>query len=165
ELPACCVALGAEFRIAGPKGERGVPADKFFTGVYATALQPGEILLGAQFPPRHPGYISRFAELVRRHGDYAMVGAAAHGRLDKDRLSDLRFVFFAVGDRPVVAKGLARTLEGKSLDAATIAAAVATLKEDLDPPGDLHASSKLKLHLAGVIARRMLNEYANHKGA
>jgi carbon-monoxide dehydrogenase medium subunit len=165
ELPACCVALGAEFRIAGPKGERSVPADKFFSGVYTTALQPGELLLGAQFPPRQAGYVSRFSELVRRHGDYAMVGAAAHGRLDKGRLSDLRFVFFAVGDRPMVAKGLARILEGKSLDAAAIDAAVATLNDDLDPPGDLHASSKLKLHLAGVIARRMLSEFANHKGA
>jgi len=165
ELPACCVALGAEFRIAGPKGERSVPADKFFAGVYTTALQPGEILLGAQFPPRQAGYVSRFMELTRRHGDYAMVGAAAHGRLDKGRLSDLKFVYFAAGDRPIQARELTRVVEGKPLDAATIDAAVAALKEDLDPPGDLHASSALKRHLAGVIARRMLNEYATHKGA
>lgn len=165
ELPACCVALGAEFRIAGPKGERSVPADKFFAGVYTTALQPGEILLGAQFPPRQAGYVSRFMELTRRHGDYAMVGAAAHGRLDKGRLSDLKFVYFAAGDRPIQARELTRAVEGKPLDAATIDAAVAALKEDLDPPGDLHASSALKRHLAGVIARRMLNEYATHKGA
>jgi carbon-monoxide dehydrogenase medium subunit len=165
ELPACCVALGAEFRIAGPKGERSVPADKFFAGVYTTALQPGEILLGAQFPPCQAGYVSRFMELTRRHGDYAMVGAAAHGRLDKGRLSDLKFVYFAAGDRPIHARELTRAVEGKPLDAATIDAAVAALKEDLDPPGDLHASSALKRHLAGVIARRMLNEYATHKGA
>lgn len=165
ELPACCVALGAEFRIAGPKGERSVAADKFFAGVYTTALEPGELLLGAQFPPRQAGYVSRFMELTRRHGDYAMVGAAAHGRLDKGRLSDLRFVYFAVGDRPTDAKRLARAIEGKPLDAGTIDAAVAALKDDLDPPGDLHASSVLKRHLAGVIARRILNEYSTHKGA
>lgn len=165
ELPACCVALGAEFRIAGPQGERSIAADKFFAGVYTTALEPGELLLGAQFPPRKAGYVSRFLELTRRHGDYAMVGAAAHGRLDKGRLSDLRFVYFAVGDRPTVATGLARAVEGKSLDAATLDAAVAALKDDLDPPGDLHASSALKRHLAGVIARRMLNEFATYKGA
>jgi aerobic carbon-monoxide dehydrogenase medium subunit len=165
ELPACCVALGAEFRIAGKKGERTVPADTFFAGVYTTALEPGELLLGAQFPPRRAGYVSRFMELTRRHGDYAMVGAAAHGKLDKGRLSDLKFVYFAVGDRPTAANGLARAVEGRPLDAATIDAAVAALKEELDPPGDLHASSALKRHLAGVIARRMLIEYASHKGA
>jgi len=163
ELPACCVALGAEFHIAGPKGERRVPADKFFTGIYSTALAPGELLLGAQFPPPKPGYVAKFLELTRRHGDYAMVGAAAHGKLDKGRLSDLKLVYFAVGDRPTVAKGVARGVEGKTLDAKTIDAAVAALKEDLDPPGDLHASSALKRHLAGVVARRLLNEYA--KGA
>jgi aerobic carbon-monoxide dehydrogenase medium subunit len=165
ELPACCVALGAEFRIAGPKGERSVPADKFFAGVYTTAIEPGELLLGAQFPPRQAGYVSRFLELARRHGDYAMVGAAAHGKLEKGRLSDLRFVYFAVGDRPTPAVALARAVEGKPLEAATIDAAVAALKDDLDPPGDLHASSALKRHLAGVIARRLLNDYAQHKGA
>jgi carbon-monoxide dehydrogenase medium subunit len=165
ELPACCVALGAEFRIAGPKGERSVPADKFFAGVYTTMLEPGELLLGAQFLPRQAGYVSRFLELTRRHGDYAMVGAAAHGKLEKGRLSDLRFVYFAVGDRPTRAVALARAVDGKPLDAATIDAAAAALEKDLDPPSDLHASSALKRHLAGVIARRLLNEYATHKGA
>jgi len=165
ELPACCVALGAEFRIAGPKGERSVAADKFFAGVYTTALKPGELLLGAQFAPRQAGYVSRFLELTRRHGDYAMVGAAAHGKLEKGRLSDLRFVYFAVGDRPIEAKGLVRAVEGKPLDAATIDTAVAAVAKDLDPPGDVHASGALKRHLAGVIARRLLNEYANQKGA
>lgn len=163
ELPACCVALRAELHVAGPKGERRVPADQFFTGIYSTALAPGELLLGAQFPPRQAGYVSKFMELTRRHGDYAMVGAAAHGKLEKGRLSDLRFVYFAVGDRPTVARALARAVEGKPLEAATIDAAAAALGEDLDPRGDLHASSALKRHLAGVIARRMLNDYA--KGA
>jgi aerobic carbon-monoxide dehydrogenase medium subunit len=164
ELPACCVALGAEFRIAGAKGERSVPADKFFAGVYSTALAPGELLLGAQFPARQPGYVSRFLELTRRHGDYAMVGAATHGKLENGRLSDLRFVYFAVGDRPTRAIALARAVEGKPLDGATIDSAVAALGKDLDPPADLHASSALKRHLAGVIARRVLNEYATHEG-
>jgi len=163
ELPACCVALGAEFHIAGPKGERRVAADRFFTGIYSTALAPGELLLGAQFPAQQPGYVSKFTELARRHGDYAMVGAAAHGKLDKGRLSDLRLVYFAVGDRPTAAKALATVVDGKPLDAKTIDAAVAALKDDLDPPGDVHASSALKRHLAGVIARRLLNDYA--KGA
>jgi carbon-monoxide dehydrogenase medium subunit len=165
ELPACCVALGAEFRITGPQGERRVPADKFFAGVYTTAIEPGELLLGAQFPARRAGYVSRFLELTRRHGDYAMVGAAAHGKLERGRLSDLRCVFFAVGDRPTPAVALARAVEGRPLEAATIDAAVAALEKDLDPPADLHASSALKRHLAGVIARRLLNEYAMHKGA
>src|SRR5258708_21084514 len=78
ELPACALALGATFVVAGKKGERRIAAEDFFKRLYATALKPGELLVAAAFPLPKPGYASAFGELPRRHGDYAMVGVAAH---------------------------------------------------------------------------------------
>src|SRR5947208_11129602 len=78
ELPACALALGATFVVAGKKGERRIAAQDFFKGPYPTALKPGELLVAAEFPLPKPGYASAFGELPRRHGDYAMVGVAAH---------------------------------------------------------------------------------------
>src|SRR6266699_914315 len=50
ELPACALALDATFVVAGKKGERRIPAQDFFKGLYATALKAGELLVAAEFP-------------------------------------------------------------------------------------------------------------------
>src|SRR5207247_4276939 len=54
ELPACALALGATFVAAGKKGERRIAARDFFKGLYATALQAGELLGAAGFPLPQP---------------------------------------------------------------------------------------------------------------
>src|SRR5215470_6746932 len=140
ELPACALALGATFIIAGRKGERRIAAEDFFKGLYATALKPGELLVAAEFPLPGPGDRSAFGELARRHGDYAMVGVAAHGSK-----KELRVAFFGVGDRPEV-------VEADSVDG--VLSRIAALA----PRGDLHASAETKLHLAKVLAGRVLSQ-------
>jgi aerobic carbon-monoxide dehydrogenase medium subunit len=100
ELPACCIALDATIVATSRKGERRIAARDFFRGVYETALAPGEILVAVEFPLPRPGARSAFAELSRRHGDYALAGVAAHE--DGER----RLVFFGVADRPVPEEGI-----------------------------------------------------------
>jgi len=158
ELPACALALVATFIIAGKKGERRVAAQDFFRGLYATALKAGEILVAAEFPRAKPGYASAFGELARRHGDYAMVGVAAHGSTQGGKFADMRVAFCGVGDRPARAAQFERALEGKPAAAATIAGALAKLDADLDPRADLHASAAMKRHLAKVLAGRVLRQ-------
>ena len=156
ELPACALALGATFVVAGRKGERRVTAQEFFRGLYATALKAGELLVAAEFPLPKPGYACAFGELARRHGDYAMVGVAAHGSTDGKKFSDMRVALFGVGDRPVRAARLERALDGRPAAAKTIEDALATLDAGLDPRADLHASAATKRHLAKVLAGRVL---------
>jgi carbon-monoxide dehydrogenase medium subunit len=158
ELPACALALGATFVIAGKKGERRVAAQDFFRGLYATALKAGELLVAAEFPRAKRGYASAFGELARRHGDYAMVGVAAHGSTLGGKFADMRVAFFGVGDRPARAAQFERALEGKPAAAATIEGALARLDTDLDPRADLHASAAMKRHLAKVLAGRVLRQ-------
>ncbi len=156
ELPACALALGATFVVAGKKGERRIAAEDFFKGLYATALKPGELLVAAEFPLPKPGYASAFGELARRHGDYAMVGVAVHGSRKGGKFSDMRVAFFGVGDRPQRTSGFEKALEGQS----AVDGALAKLDADLEPRADLHASAAMKLHLAKVLAGRVLGELA-----
>src|SRR2546428_1858289 len=148
ELPACALALGATFVVAGRKGERRVAAQDFFRGLYATALKAGELLVAAEFPLPKPGYASAFGELARRHGDYAMVGVAAHGSTQGKKFSDMRVVFFGVTDRPQRAAQLERALEGQPAAADAIPAALAGLDGDRSPRADLHGSAASKPHHA-----------------
>jgi aerobic carbon-monoxide dehydrogenase medium subunit len=154
ELPACALALGATFVIAGAGGERSVPAAEFFTGLYATALDPEELLVAVEFPRPRPGDASALGELARRHGDYAIVGVAAHALVRGAALHDPRIVFFGVEDKPVRAARLERALEGRP--AGAVDAALGELDADLAPRADLHASAPTKRHLAKVLARRVL---------
>jgi carbon-monoxide dehydrogenase medium subunit len=156
ELPACALALGATFIAAGKKGERRIAAEDFFKGLYTTALKGNELLVAAEFPLPKPGYASAFGELARRHGDYAITGIAAHASTRGGKFSDMRAAFFGVGDRPLLAAHFARALEGQAVTAKTIESALPRLDADLAPRADLYSSAATKLHLAKVLAGRVL---------
>ena len=159
ELPACAIALGARFELRGADGARQVEAAEFFRGLYETDLRPGEVVTAVTIPPC-AGYRSAIAELARRHGDYAMVGLAAHARLDGKTLADPRLVFFGVGARPMQAPAAGAALEGSEVDDATVQAAQKALADGLEPIGDLQASAATKLHLARVLLARVLRQLA-----
>jgi aerobic carbon-monoxide dehydrogenase medium subunit len=159
ELPACAMALGAQIELRGAQGSRTVEAGRFFRGLYETDLRPGEVVTAVTIPSC-AGYRSAIVELTRRHGDYAMVGLAAHARLDGGMLADARLVFFGVGAKPVQAHTAGAALEGRKLDDVSIAAATEALADDLGPVGDLQASAATKLHLAGVLTARVLRQLA-----
>ena len=156
EYPACAVALDAILVLAGRGAERRVRAREFFRGLYDTALQPGELVIAGEFPVSGEAYRSAFLELARRRGDYAIVGIAAHARLAAGRISDARLAFLGAASKPVLALRAAALLEGRPLDAQAIAAAQATLDDDLELPADLYSSRATKLQLARVLLGRAL---------
>ena len=156
ELPASVVALGATIRVARRGGVREIPASQFFRGVYTTALEPGEILTEVVVPPLQLGWRSFFEELARRHGDYALVGLAAHCRVTDGRIEEARLVFTGVGFTPVRASRAETALASRRQDANVLAEAGRALDADLDPPTDVHASASLRRHLARVLLSRVL---------
>jgi carbon-monoxide dehydrogenase medium subunit len=156
ELPACAVALDAVLRLARRGATREVPAARFFRGIYTTALEPGEILTGVVIPSAAPGWRSHFSELARRHGDYALVGLAAHCRMDGELLAEVRLVLAGVGLTPVRATRCEAALARRRPDASALAEAGRALDADLEPPDDVHASSALRRHLARVLVGRAL---------
>ena len=151
ELPACVLALGGEIDIAGPKGKRMVKADAFFKGLFETALRPQEMLTAVRVPAADKNTRVGFAELARRHGDYAIVGLAATARADGKRVADVRLAYFGVGNTPVRARKAEAALAAGNIDAAVNAL-------DLEPNDDVQASAKVKKHLAGVLLRRVAKQ-------
>lgn len=156
ELPACCLALEATLVAASTRGERRIKAADFFTGLFTTALKPGEILTAIELPVAAAGERAALVEIARRSGDYAMAGVALKARVAGSAVSGVRAVFFGVGDAPVLASGANAALEGKPVTAAAIAAAKAALARDLDPAPDQHGGPEMKRHLAGVVLERAL---------
>jgi carbon-monoxide dehydrogenase medium subunit len=151
ELPACLLALGGEVDIAGPKGKRTVKADDFFKGLFDTALGPSDILTTVRVPTAGKDTRVGFAELARRHGDYAIVGLAATAKADGKGLKDVRLAFFGVGATPVRAKKAEAALASGDAEAAVKAL-------DLDPPDDVQATGVVKKHLADVLLRRVARQ-------
>ena len=160
ELPALAVALGARFRLQRAGGDRWVAAEDFFAGLFATALEPDEMLVEAAIPPSPARTGWAFLEVARRHGDYAQVGVAARVTLDDSgRCREARLVYLSVGDAPVVARESARLLEGEELSPRAIeAAAEKAAGDEMDPLGDIHATPEFKRHLARVLTRRVLRK-------
>ena len=153
ELPACLLALGGEVEITNATGARAVAADDFFKGLFETAIGQGDILTAIRVPAARADSRYGFAELARRHGDYALVGLAAAARADGKALKDVRLAFFGVDARPVRARGAETALE-RGEDG------IAALARDLDPHGDVQASAAAKRHLAGVLLRRVAAQLA-----
>ncbi|KAF1070761.1 xanthine dehydrogenase family protein subunit M [Variovorax sp.] len=154
EWPACALAADAELIVSDGQRERRVMAGDFFIDLYQTDLRAHEVLVALEFPLPGPARRFAFAELARRHGDYAIVGIALAADVHEGRLSDLRIAFFGMGNTPMRALGAETRLAGTQADESTLEAAVLSLDEDMQPDADLHSSAAAKRHLAGVLLRR-----------
>lgn len=156
EWPCCLCALDGVVHLQGPQGRRRVTATDFFQDLYTTALQPGEIVTGADVPVTTTADWFAFDELARRHGDYAVAGLAVAARFAGTVAQRVNLSFLGIGPIPLRARSTEALLAGKTLDTATIEIAVASLKAELDPLPDLTHSPETKRHLATVLARRLL---------
>ena len=129
-------------------------ADDFFKGLFETALGADEILTAIRLPAAAKDSRIGFAEFARRHGDYAIAGLAATGKADGNGLiRDVRLVFFGVGATPVRAKNAESALVNGDIEAA-----VQSLGSDLAPHDDVQADAATKMHLAGVLLRRVAKQ-------
>lgn len=158
ELPAVMWALDARLKLQSAAGERRVAVQDFFVGMFATELEPEEMLTEIEIPAMPPRSGWAFREIARRHGDYALAGVAATVRLDEaGRCEAARLVFLSVGEGPVEALQAADALIGELPgDAAIEAAAALAADEDIDPDGDIHASAAYRRQLARVLAKDTL---------
>jgi carbon-monoxide dehydrogenase medium subunit len=144
-LPPLLVAVGASMTIRSEDGERTVPAEEFFLGVYMTAVETGELLTTIRIPA---GRADGFAAVTLGAEGTCIVSAAASLN------GGLRLAIGCVDAVPVV-------LHPASADADAVRAAVAGA--NLDPPSDVHASSEYRAHLAQVVAVRAVNQASENR--
>ena len=157
EMPGLAVALDARLRIIGAKGERMVEAGEFFTGPLSTVLEPDELILEVLLPAWPAARRWGFEEFARRRGDFALAGAAVWFDTDAAGcVQNAHIGIIGASDRPRRLPGAEMALNGKALDAAAIAAAVAVVRAALDPMNDIHASADYRRALAGTMVERAL---------
>jgi carbon-monoxide dehydrogenase medium subunit len=156
ELPACMLTLGAAIIARGPSGERRIAASEFFTGIYETVLTQQELLVAVELPVAPKNATHFFHEFARRHGDYAIVGLAAQAFVEDGRFTDLRLGFFAVGDRPLLARSAGKLVD-VAITPAVLSGAFSALDEELDPLEDHQATPVMRRHLAKVLLGRCVS--------
>ena len=156
EWPVCLVVLEGVVVVKGIDGERRIAARDFFVDLYTTDLRPGELITACEVPVASDADVFVFDELARRHGDYAIVGLAVVAVRGHGGVASVRLCYLGMGTVPVRPAVTEALLEGVPLTAESIDAALASLKTELDPMGDLTNTAETKRHLACVLARRAL---------
>jgi carbon-monoxide dehydrogenase medium subunit len=156
ELPACIVALDAELVLASNAGNRTMRAADFFLGLFETARRPDEILVEIRVRPQTASQRHGFAELSRRHGDFAVVGIACQADVADGGIAALRLVVFGSEAFPHVASHVAAAAKGHPLSNALRGVVVAALPDDLDPGDNLPGSAGTKRQWARVLAGRIV---------
>jgi len=150
---------------ASVRGERLIKAGDFFQGYMSTALEPDELLLEVRFPAWPAGAGFSFQEISRRHGDFAVAGAAAMVTLASDGvIADGRLVFTGMGETPVRSAEAEQMLVGEQPGDGLFAAAAERAVADLQPPSDIHASRAYRRTVGAVLAKRALAEAARRTG-
>lgn len=159
ELAAVLLLLDGHVELASSDGTRTSPGVDFVLGPLEADVREGELALAASFPIAPPRTGGCVTELARRHGDYAMAGAAVTVTLDEDRhVVAARAAMIGVGPTPVVVD-LDGAVSGPH-DAPDTADAVASVRERIEPDDDIHASAGYRRHLAGVLTARALTTAA-----
>ena len=146
DLPTVLLALDAEFVARGPDGERAIASSSFFTGPFATALGPREVLTEIRVPRVERGVYLKHS---RRAQDWATVGVAA---AVVDGVTQLAFA--GMGGTALRARGVEEALAS----GADAGRAAARSGEGTEPPSDIVGGSEYRAHLAQVYVRRALDQ-------
>jgi carbon-monoxide dehydrogenase medium subunit len=156
------VLLDATVVVAGPGGEREIPAGEFFLGFFATALEPGELVVEVRFPRPRPH--AALHEFARRQGDFAVVAVAVAVDVEGDRLSGARIVVGGVDEVPLRVETAERTLEGAAPGGEAFAEAGRAAARAVEPSSDVHGSAEYRKELTDVLVRRALAEAVHVRG-
>jgi carbon-monoxide dehydrogenase medium subunit len=157
--PATMLAYGAEVVAMGPKGARTIPINKFFTGLFATALAPDEILTEIRIPVPKGASGGAYVKLERKVGDFATAATAAQVTLGKGgEIERAGIGLTNAGPVPIQATAAEQFLKGKKADAATIAEAARLAAQATSPSADRRGAVEYKKDMARVLTGRALTK-------
>jgi CO/xanthine dehydrogenase FAD-binding subunit len=157
------LVLGASVELAcwrdGAVQTRCVPLDQFFVSPGKTVRLPQELLTAVLFDRPAADFVGRFRKSGPRPAlEISTVSVAIGARVADGRLSEVRVAMGSVAPTPLRARHVEAVLEGKPLDAPTIAAAVAATLDDAKPIDDVRASAWYRGHLVRVFVEEVLND-------
>jgi len=158
ELPALLLCFDGAVVARRAGGERVIPAAELHLAPLTTSLGPGELVTEVRVPLPRPEAGWGFAEVARRHGDFALVGAAAVLWCAEGRVAGARLAFFGVGGRPLRGTAAEAALTGREPTPARLKDAARAAAAALSPDADLHATADYRRRVAAVLAERTLVE-------
>jgi CO/xanthine dehydrogenase FAD-binding subunit len=159
ELPVAMATLGASMILRAPGKQRTVTAEDFFESYMSTALKPGELLTEIRVPALTSATGWSYQEVSRRHGDFALAGAAALITLDSDeRIAQARLTL--TGATPLRAVEAEAALLGERPEEALFRGIAERATQNLEQDSDIHASANYRRTACAVLARRALQEAA-----
>jgi CO/xanthine dehydrogenase FAD-binding subunit len=161
ELPAALAALDATFHMRSKQGARVLGWKQFFVSEFTTALAPDELVTAVQVPDQDPSTGTAFVEYARRHGDFALGGAAVTIKLGRDgRCENATIALLSAGPAPVRAEAAEKQLRGARIDESSIHAASVEAVKGLHPTTDLHGSTEYRVGLLQTMTERALTKAA-----
>jgi carbon-monoxide dehydrogenase medium subunit len=163
--PAALV-LGANLVLYGRRGERVVPAEKFFLGPGKPALKPGEFLVRIEIPPPPKGAVGRYLKLGRNaYGDLAIAGVAVLGYPDKQAKSGyaFRIALASVAPTPIRVPKAEALLSASPLTPEVIARAATAAMETAKPISDVRSSAEYRKAMVRVLTRRAIEQVSSSK--
>jgi carbon-monoxide dehydrogenase medium subunit len=163
-LPPILVALDATMRLRSSNRSRDVAAKDFFKGYFATALEPGELLVSVVVPPLGARTGAGYASLSVAADAKAIVRAAATVRCN-GTIEEARVVLARVSHVPIRHAGMEAALAGVEPTEAAVRAAAEAIGEGLQPVADVHGSSDYRRNMAKVMAVRAVMQAIAAAGA
>jgi aerobic carbon-monoxide dehydrogenase medium subunit len=155
--PATMLALDAEIVAVGPRGERRIPVAGFFTGPFATALRPDEILVEVRIPLPPPRSGGAYLKLERKVGDFATAAVAAQVTLAPGGTFERVGIGLTnVGLAPIKAVRAEASLKGRRPETAALAEAAGLAAAAAEPVDDLRGPAEYKRDLVRVLTARAL---------
>jgi carbon-monoxide dehydrogenase medium subunit len=158
DVATALLALGAELRIAGAKGKRTEPLEKFYPGHLRTSLKRGEMVTGVFLPTPQPGTGTAFLNLVRTRSDIAKISVAV-AIIVKDRICrEARIAIGAAAPTVFRARKAEAALIGQKLLSEAIHKAAEMAAEETTPISDLRSTAEYRKETAKILVRRALEK-------
>jgi carbon-monoxide dehydrogenase medium subunit len=153
EHPAVLLALDGEVEALSPRGTRTIPAAELFTGLWSTALEADELLVGVSFPVWSGRTGFAVEELARRHGDFAVAGAAVAVEVDGDgRVVRCGIGLLGLGSTPERGSAAEAAVLGGLDDPEEIGRLAVAELDSI--PSDLHGSADHRRRVGAVAVAR-----------
>ena len=159
ELVSVCAAHDAMVTVAGPNGTREIAFADFPAGYLTPAIELNEIVTTIRIPLWPAGHKAAFIEFSRRHGDFAIVSAAALLQVDGGKISRASVTVGGVAVAPVRVRDVEKAITGQA-PTNELFAKVCESCRSIEAMADIHASADYRQHLAAVLSRRALEKAA-----
>ena len=157
--PATMLAYRAEVIATGSNGKRTIAIDDFFTGIFSTALEPGEILTQIRVPAPPPKSGGAYVKLERKVGDFATAATAVQLTLGAGgEVAAIGIGLTSAGPTALRATDAEAHLKGQQPTDERIEEAARRAAAATNPSADRRGQVEYKREMARVLTSRAIRK-------